>query len=141
VTATLVLPLIRRRYRLHPADRENLLYFRTKFWKEKIIEVAIRLRPFVSADYSKVEAIIPNSNLEADLRYDERSRDPKCKFKQFVAEDNGYIFAYAWYEQLTEIYDPQEFMIQPVVVRPNSMSLYLMISANISLPQYEPLFQ
>ena len=85
--------------------------------------MAIRMRPFVPAYYSRVGAFFPDDNLEAQLRYADKNRDPKCKYKQFIAEDNGQIVAFAWYEQHTEMFDPQEFMIQSVIVRPNYRNL------------------
>jgi len=85
--------------------------------------VATRMRPFVNADYSRVSASFPGSNLEAQLRYDDKIRDDKCKNKRFVSEDNGQIVGLAWYEQLPEMYDSHEFVIQPVHIRRNSLNL------------------
>ncbi len=82
-----------------------------------------RIRPFINADYSRVSVSFPSSNLEAQLRFDDRSHDPKCKCKRFVFEDNGQIIAVAWYEQLSEMYNPREFVIQPIILRPNSFTL------------------
>jgi mycothiol synthase len=91
--------------------------------KDEVGKVATRIRPFVHADYSRVSASFPSSNLEAQLLYDDRSHDPKCKCKRFVVEDNGQIIAVAWYEQLSEMYNSREFVIQPIVLRPNSINL------------------
>jgi len=76
----------------------------------------IKIRPFSPEDYPVVveigNRVFPEyPETVEELRYQDEHRDPKCRFKRYVAEKGGQIVAYAQYGQSAAMYHPQKFEI------------------------------
>ncbi len=72
------------------------------------------IRPFTPGDYPAVTAVTnaafpeyPGS--EEELRYRDEHRDPKCKFRRWVAERDGRVVAVGAYGQYAGMYHPRKF--------------------------------
>lgn len=76
----------------------------------------LHIRPFTPEDYPAMSAIgnrlwpeYPGTPDE--IRYDDEHRDPKCKFRRFIAEQDGQVVGSASYGQSSHSYHPRKFGI------------------------------
>ncbi len=74
------------------------------------------IRPFTPDDYPAITAVnnavyteYPES--EEEMRFRDEHRDPKCKFRRWVAERDGRVVAVGAYGQYAGMYHPRKFWI------------------------------
>ena len=79
-------------------------------------EHQIVIRDFTIEDYSTIAKI--NNAVDSDwpetveiLKEQDERRDPKCKYRRWIAEDEGGIAGTGYFVQPLEIYDPGRFHV------------------------------
>lgn len=106
-----------------------------------------KIREFAPDDY---QGVVDVDNAEypeypgtaEESRHYDRSRDPKCKFKRWVAETDGHVVAYANYEQWTGQYHPRKFSIYSVVhpkYQGNGIAKALYATVMDALREFDPI--
>jgi GNAT superfamily N-acetyltransferase len=76
----------------------------------------LKIRTFTPGDYEKIveigNRIFPEYlDTVEEVRHRDECRDPKCRFKRFVAEHRGDIVGFAHYDQSAAMYHPRKFEI------------------------------
>lgn len=109
--------------------------------------MGLLIRQFKSDDYPAIaeinNAVYPEypRTVEEILFHDEH-RDPRCKFKRYVAERENRVIGISIYDQYPDMYHPQRFYIN-IMVHPNSQrqgvgsALYDQLI--VALQAFEPL--
>ncbi len=82
------------------------------------------IREFKEEDYPSVANINNSVYTEyprtvKEFRFNDEHRDPKCKFKRFVAERKGKVVGYCEHDNITDLYHPRKFWIHVVVLPEN----------------------
>jgi GNAT superfamily N-acetyltransferase len=79
-----------------------------------------KIREFTPDDY---QGVVDVDNAEypeypgtaEEARFQDQARDPKCKFRRWVAEIDGHVVGYVTYDQWSGQYHPRKFTIYSVV--------------------------
>jgi GNAT superfamily N-acetyltransferase len=79
------------------------------------------IRPFTADDCPAINdvlnAVYPEyPGTVEELRYDYEHRDPKCKFRRFVAERDGRVVGLGGYDQFSGMYHPRRFVLEFAVL-------------------------
>jgi len=85
-------------------------------------EHPVILRDFTPDDYPAIARVVNSVYTEypvseRELRFEDESREPKCRFHRFVAEADGEIVATGTYSQHPMQYHPRKFTLD-IMVRP-----------------------
>lgn len=83
--------------------------------------MSLIIRPYTPEDYPVIAQIInaarPHWQTTADdLRYADETRDPKCKFGLWIAEDAGEPLGVTLHTQYSDLYAPHEFWVNTYVL-------------------------
>lgn len=106
-----------------------------------------KIRDFEPDDY---KALVDVDNAEfpeypgtvEEARFQDRARDPKCRFRRWVAEVDGHAVAYANYEQWSGQYHPRKFSIYSVVhprFQGKGMGKALYATVTDALKEFDPI--